>query len=270
MQAITGIVLLIKFALAGIVGTRLLRIPTSSHLAPERLLGLFFLVGNLAGGLLVTVSYGVWASMGRAESSGWVNQLHGLGQFGLCFGYAMVALFTQQTFHRSSPVARAVAWTTIGLFAFSLLARLLHEGFPVGLEPGPFHWLAYGCRMLALAWASGAAFQYWIQMKRRVQLGLADPLVSNRFLLWGLWASGNVLTAFSEPIARVLYDWFAAGSAASTEAIQGIGGPLITITLCITAVLATYTTIVLWLAFFPTQRYRSWVLARAQQSQATS
>lgn len=268
MQAITGIVLLAKFILAGIVGTRLLRIPSESRVAPERLLGLFFLVANVLGGVLVTAAYGVWASMGRAETTGWVNQLHGMGQLGMSFGYAMVILFTQQTFYPGSRTARTTAWSVIALLAISLLARVLHEGFAISIEPGPFHWVGYGCRMFALVWASWAAFDYWTRMRRRVVLGLGDPLVANRFLLWGLWASGNFMTAFSEPIARVLYGWFAGGSAASAEAIQGIGGPLITITLCITSVLALYTTIVLWLAFFPTERYRSWILDRAQRSRA--
>ena len=49
-----------------------------------------------------------------------------------------------------------------------------------------------------------------------------------------------------------------------------LGGPLITITLRITAILATYTTMVLWLAFFPTQRNRSWILARAERKQTAA
>jgi hypothetical protein len=193
-----------------------------------------------------------------------------MGQFCISFGYAMVVLFTQQTFHRESRAAKGVAWSVIGLLVVSLAARVLHEGFAISVSPGPFHWMGYGCRMFALVWATWASLRYWVQMRKRVQLGLADPLVSNRFLLWALWASGNCMTALAEPAARVAYDWFAGGNATSAEAIQGIGGPVITITLCISSLLAIYTTIVLWLAFFPSDRYRGWITERAQRHQAAS
>jgi hypothetical protein len=39
-----------------------------------------------------------------------------------------------------------------------------------------------------LLWGSGEALAYWRRMKRRSLLGLADPAVTNRFLLWGIGA----------------------------------------------------------------------------------
>ncbi len=126
-----------------------------------------------------------------------------------------------------------------------------------------------------LVWAAAAAFGYWVQMKRRSALGLADPLVANRFLLWGLWASGNILTAFSEPVARLVYGWLTGADAGAVASIQQVGGSLITITLCITSVLALATSAILFLAFFPTEGYRRWIVGEdsgeaASFSQASS
>jgi hypothetical protein len=39
-----------------------------------------------------------------------------------------------------------------------------------------------------LFWGSVEALRYWRLMSRRTRLGLADPVVTNRFLLWGLGA----------------------------------------------------------------------------------
>ena len=96
-------------------------------------------------------------------------------------------------------------------------------------------------------------------MRRRLKLGLADPLVTNRFLLWGLWASGGCLTAMAEPIARLFYGWFTGADAAEAESIQVVGGSLITITLCITSLLMGTTSVILFFAFFPTKAYRRYI-----------
>jgi len=263
MQIVTGIVLLLQFCLAGVVGVRLLRIPVGDRLSPERCLGWFFLVANLFGGVLITAAYGIWSSRGQAESSGFIDLLHAVGQLSISFGYAMVLLFTQRTFYPRAKWASIVSGSVIAVLVVSLLGRGLHEGFAISLEPGPFHWIGYYCRLFALLCAATASFAYWSQMKRRARLGLADPLVANRFLLWGLWAVGNVLMAFAEPVARSVYAWLTGADGASAQSIQQVGGSLITITLCVTSLFSLATTALLFLAFFPTDRYRSWIAARA-------
>lgn len=262
MQVVTAIALLLKFGVAGVVGARLLKLP-GTGLSPERCLAWFFIVADLIGGVLITVAYGIWAAQGRAESSGTINALHGLGQVALSFGYAMILLFTQRTFYPESAAARATVWSVIGVLVGSLLGRAFVEGFAISLAPGAFHWIGYGCRIAALVGVSVVALGYWMQMRRRAKLGLADPLVANRFLLWGLWAAGNLLAATSEPIARFLYGWLTGADAAAAQSIQQVGGAMITITLCLTSVLALFTTLLLFLAFFPTDGYRRWIAHRA-------
>ena len=39
-----------------------------------------------------------------------------------------------------------------------------------------------------VGWGSFESLRYWTRMKRRARLGLADPVVTNRFFLWGLAA----------------------------------------------------------------------------------
>jgi hypothetical protein len=267
VQIVTGIVLLLKFCLAGIVGVRLLRLPSEGWFSPERCLGWFFLIADVAGGVLITIAYGIWSSQGVAESTGVVNQLHGFGQLALLFGYAMVMLFTQRTFFADSKAALAICWAAIAVMATSLLGRVFVEGFAIGLTPGAFHWMGYYGRFFALACACVTGFAYWMQMKRRVALGLADPMVTNRFLLWGLWAFGGLLMACSEPVARFFYSAMTGIDAAAAQSIQQVGGELITITLCITSVLASITCVLLFLAFFPTDTYKSWILRRATAQQ---
>ena len=39
-----------------------------------------------------------------------------------------------------------------------------------------------------LLWGSLEALSYWRRMQKRTAIGLADPAVTNRFLLWGIGA----------------------------------------------------------------------------------
>lgn len=268
MQIVTGIVLLLKFCLAGIVGVRLLRISDRGSLSPESCLGWFFLSADVLAGVTITAAYAIWSTAGQAVSSGVTNHLHGTGQLGMTIGYAMVLLFTQQTFYPVSKSAAMATWVVIAGLVVSFLGRFFAEGFAISLDPGPFHWMGFYFRMFALLGASAAALRYWLLMKRRSALGLADPIIANRFLLWSLWASGNLLAAFSEPVARFVYGWLTGADAGAAESIQLVGGSLITITLALTSVLGLATTVILFLAFFPTAGYQNWITARAASQRA--
>ncbi len=42
-------------------------------------------------------------------------------------------------------------------------------------------------RIVPTAWACYESLRYYRSMHRRQTLGLADPIVANRFLLWSIW-----------------------------------------------------------------------------------
>jgi len=260
MMVITGIVLLASFVIAGIVGIKLWRLGADDWLAPERMLAVYFLVSHLIGGVMMTIAYGAWSSMGRAESPDWLIWINGVGQHLLAIGFATILLFTQRTFHPGVRWAETLAWLAIGVLVLSLLGRLLWEGFAISISGGTFHWAAFAVRMLALCWAGVSACAYWVRMRKRMKLGLADPLLVNRFLLWGGWAIGNLIIALSEPAARLIYSWTAGDAAMTADHITGVAGPIIQITLSVTSVFGSLTTIALFLTFFPTEGYKRWVM----------
>jgi hypothetical protein len=260
LQAIVAIVVLANFVLAGIVGVRLLRMPSEGSLSPERLLGWYLTLGIVLGGLFVSVSYGIWSSQGRAESTGALTALHAAAQFFLAVGYMCVIGFTWRTFHRDAVWARRLVAVLTALLLVSLGGRLLFEGFAIRVDPGAYHWLAYVVRLVGLGWMSGIAFYYWRRMRKRLALGLADPMVVNRFALWGLFAVGNILSAVSEPIARVIYHFRVGDRVASAESITQVGGSIIETALLLTTVSVALTVVALFLTFFPTKAYGRWVV----------
>ncbi len=263
MVVVTAVVTLAQFVLAAVVGTRLLRLPTQDRLSPERLLGTYLVAGLCGGGLLVSVAYGGWSAAGRVESPEWVTAVHAVGQYVISVGYACMLTFTWRTFY---PDARwAIALMVVGLASLvvSLAGRTLWEGFAITVSPGFYHWLAYGGRMLGLGWMGLSSLLYWRRMSKRLALGLAEPMVVNRFALWSLFALGSGMTALSEPLARLIYTLTTGGAAASADAVQNVAGPIIQNALILTSIAGIATTAALFLTFFPTESYKRWVLRRS-------
>ena len=49
-------------------------------------------------------------------------------------------------------------------------------------------------RGIALLWGGTESLRYWRLLRKRIALGLADPIVARRFLLWGVALFGNGIT----------------------------------------------------------------------------
>ena len=106
-------------------------------------------------------------------------------------------------------------------------------------------------RATALAWAFGESLRYRLMMRRRARLGLADPVVANRFLLWCMWTGGLLGANAVIVIFRFTVGDLEQASAALHTAIV----------LCVTG-LALGGGLSLWLAFFPPPAYILRVRAR--------
>ena len=103
------------------------------------------------------------------------------------------------------------------------------------------------------------SFRYWALLQRRLRIGLADPLVANRFLLWGVWAATVTLLNLSDPLARA---WYCAVAGTTTELIPEVARHMIVVVVALTSALGLVAAACLFLTFFPTAGYRRWVLSR--------
>ena len=87
---------------------------------------------------------------------------------------------------------------------------------------------------------------FWGNLARRVQLGLCDPVVANRFLLWGVYGGATLLCALA----------YLTSIGVATHAGEY---PFFLDVLMI--VPTVFAALALWLAFFPSRAYRSWLTA---------
>ena len=114
-------------------------------------------------------------------------------------------------------------------------------------------------RALPMLWAFAECARYARLMRRRVALGLADPLVANRFVLWSVWTGALGFTAIL---------LFAVRSRAYWLQLHGVDPRVvmptaIPLTGAIAGVAIVSAAIAVWLAFFPPTPYQRWLRGRS-------
>ena len=232
----------LAFILAGaIVGGRLILTARRSGELAGLYLGLaLFSIGGLAYPLLIA---------GDGADSESKRALAALGSLLICFGWCNLWLFTWTTFHRDGAWARALSLVAIGATVFFTAWRVLRLllGDPATLRAPSVDGI--GSQFLALClyvWTAVESFRYYAMLRRRARLGLADPAVVNRFLLWG------VMGIFSFVSLVVPF----AGAFHQTA-------DFVTVSRLVTGFAGTVCAVVLYLAFMPPRSYLDWIRRRA-------
>ena len=264
LALISASVTLANLLLSLAIGIRLFRLARrGSGFGPEFWLGTFFLFAAFLGaGLNISVYAGM------ADPSLALSPLHGslvlaASTFIYCIGTIGIYIFNWLTFRPDSRRARIAVVVGSLLVIASACAQALTEGFTVKVFPGIAYWCFYVARVAPYYWLAAESLSYWTAARRRMRIGLADPLVTNRFLLLGLWAVAWAAMGFSDILARGLYMWV---SGSTTELRVDTAGPIILVTICITSALGGLAAVTLALSFFPTRAYRRLVEARAAAS----
>ena len=88
-------------------------------------------------------------------------------------------------------------------------------------------------------------------------MGLAEPVVANRFGLWCIWTGGLTWCLGFVLLTRILARAFEVGIERLPEAFQAAQ---ITI---LASIVVSMTAI--WLSFFPPSRYLDWIERRASE-----
>lgn len=216
----------------------LLRRAKQSDRAAEKLLGITF--------LLFGISYVFYELPYVLQSDALLVPLSVTGHVIWAVAGLTTGLFTRLVFHPDK------AWAT-RLIAVNLV--LLAAGFVVsgingdweGMAPltNPGYWLAATGHVLPCVWVGIAGLTQYANARRRVRLGLCDPVVCNRFLLFGLFGVMQILTIMFEIPMYIEFE----KTASVSEWMDQVLGALEMVTiLCI------------WLAFFPPAAYRGWIM----------
>jgi hypothetical protein len=237
VAAILGLVGFASFiAVSFLVGVRLLALARRTRQLPELAIGANFVVAGAIGYSLLLAAESLHLFAKRFE---------GLGSFagvtGISVGAALVALFSRRVFRPKSRAAVAllaalVGWLAAGVWG-SWILHVAGQGAGAGAWLG--HWAPNLGILAAYGWSSFEPLRYHALMRRRVRIGIADPLVANRFLLWGLGTlSVSAVTAL-HLVAQML------GAFELPPSLVGVVSALVLV-----------AAIAEWLAFFPPPAYR--------------
>lgn len=229
------------------VALRLLLLASRTRQLPEFLIGLSFLTGGALGRGLVAA--GVSAdSLPEALRVG----LYMGGRFMLVICCLAIGLMAWRVFQRDQAWARVLFLVLLAMLAINSAIDVFvaRPGTPLYESFG--YWIGTIAKTGAFAWASWEAIRYYGMLRRRISLGLGNPVVANRIALWGVAAGLIAFLFLMTPVAQ-LVTGVAEGNPALSM-VQALTG--LAVALCIA------------LAFFPPRAYLRRIEHRAAQQES--
>jgi hypothetical protein len=237
-------------AASWLVGLRLLRLAARTGEAPERLIGSTLLAGGAIG---YPANVAALLFAGSAPDLALRIGVASVLALGVASGGILLAWRT--IYHPADAWARRLATLLLVLLAFSVLDRLAgYDPAAVALSRGRGVPRAFLLSVVAGAVPYAAntlsGLRYHAMLRKRIPLGLADPAVANRVLLWSL-TSCAVVAQYACTLASLwAWRWFDP-TQLTTAVVGSLGLSIATLLL---------------LSFFPPPAYLRWLQRRTSFS----
>jgi hypothetical protein len=219
-----------------IIGARLAWLASRTREPPERLLAGMFIATGL--------SYVVYEIPVIFNLEPLWTPLNFAGRVVYLPAPVLMAAFTRLVFRREASWA---TWLVVGIAAL-LVAGVAGsalggdwEGYSIS---NGWFWLEWAGYTVPFGWAGAEAFGQYRQARRRLPLGLCEPLVCNGFLLWSLFAILQVSICLAILPQYAGYEQQNMFSAAWDILIGA---------------LEFLSVAAIWLVFFPPAAYQRWV-----------
>lgn len=225
--------------IVGLIGLHMLAAALRHRALAEAWIGLFFLASGA----------GAEAALRAIESAGDPAPATGLLFVGIsALTVATVAgyAFTYTVFRRGERWALVVVLAGSLLGAWGAWYQLRGPSGAPDMTGLRVEFLIG--RFACFLWGTYEALRAYAMARRRLAFGLADPVVVNRFLLFGIWFGVMGVMPMTLALTR-LYGGVAA------QALASGAGPKLVGVVMIAALVLT---------FFPPRRYLDWVVASAK------
>jgi len=247
MQALAGLCLLLFVVMSSLVGVRVLLLARQTRGVPELLMG----AGMVS---IATLGYPLTLVAGFGGPSGAMNlALYAAGSFLTQLGITLIYAFTWQVFRPAAGWARGLVAAGSAIMLASLVgttAALARADASVPSHVAAQAWLGVGMvgYTAGFLWTAIEGLLHYRSALRRVAFGLADPVVANRFLLWGFFG----LMATGINFSSALGNWLGIDPSRSPVVLVPMG------------VLGAFASLAMSLAFFPPARYLDWLRGAAK------
>jgi hypothetical protein len=241
------------------LGSRLLnRAGAPGGGTPELLLGLHLLFAIGVGSLCLSIATTSAYAPGLLSPAVFDGLTIG-GNLATLFGLMAALWFNCRVFHDGQRGGRVVAGVTSALMWGGFVLYAVNGGMKMGDLYGPASWPYVATMVIADVWLVTDALRFRAQLRRRLALGLADPLVVDRLLLWAVASLARIGLVLIAPLTSVL-----------------VGGTtdlrisLVPALLAASAAMILAATLSLWLMLAPSESYRRWVERRYAAASPTS
>ena len=272
MLVVSGIVTLFYVIASAIIGVRLLRLGSPDRVVsagdpprkrlPEFWLGGYFLLYSCIAAALNMMVYSGWSDP-EMQLPVLGEQLAHAGFFWIGgLGLLCLLAFTRLTFRPRNRWAFHFVWIVGGVNIISSLGLGLAEGYRLSVASGSWYWINFFSRSAIFIWITVESLRYWSMLQLRLRLGLADALLTNRFLLMGIWGVVITVLAYVDPIARI---WYYQKTGGGKVWDPVIGAPILHFSAGFALVGLSMAACSLYLTFFPTPSYRGWINERAER-----
>jgi hypothetical protein len=254
---VAGLAQAVYLAAAFVLAAHLLgRARRSRDLAPL-LLGVNLLLAMGFGYLLCSAGMAA-AILTKEAPPRLVAGLLGSGYAATILGLLAALIFQWRVFW---PGERWPLALVAGFFAAMVVGWLGYAAsgaLATGRYQGGWVWLLYAGMLGTNLWVGVEPLLYHRKLRKRVPLGLAEPLVADRFLLWGLGSLARAAMILMGPLSVLALDRLGADARLSYSAV----------TLVAASLLGLATSVAYWLTFNPTAAYARWVERRYRAQQA--
>jgi hypothetical protein len=216
---------------------------------PERLLGVHLIATIGFGSLLLSIAsmstYG-----GEPLPRAVFEALVVGGNLATIGGLGLALWFSALVFHGGArgPMTAAAASTASMVAAFAYYASAGGTSTP-GEIFGRSYWPLVAAIAVCDIWLAWDALACRRQMLKRLALGLAEPIVVERMLLWAVASLSRLILVLMAPVTAAVTD---------LEMRRGAAPWLLTVS----GTFILVSCLSLWLMLVPSARYRRWVEKR--------
>jgi hypothetical protein len=236
MELFAGLSVCVLVLISLLIATKTFSVWLRTRGLPELLLGLMLLSATVLGYPLTIASTRISATEMPA--------LHIASQALFSFGYACLLLFTLRVFRADAVWAKCLAGLTVGVLVAGVVVYGIEVTGEHPREPREMLGLTLmssGAIAVAYFWTTLESLGYYRQLRLRLRLGLAEIVVANRVMLWGLMT-------------------LAAGLAVIVSATAMLAGSFLSAPIILVcSLLGLVHAGCLFLAFHPPAWYRSWL-----------
>jgi hypothetical protein len=232
------------------LGVRLALLARRTRGLPEALLAGHFLLSCTLGYILQSSGHAL--AMEPNASHAVVAAMLAIGHGASVLGVGSVLVFDYHVFRRGTLLGRTLLTIGAALLVVGYAGYGLSGGFWSGRPAGFWFWLLYSGFTAVAVWTLVEPLLYYAALRKRMRIGLADPLVVDRLLLWGIGS----LARFAMLAIGAFSMLHLAGDASDLAAIAAP-------TFLASGVAGLIVAICYGLAFFPPRGYKQAILRRA-------